>query len=262
MIRRPYAALLGITLAAAVVAVSCGEVPTLADGIAYITPVELPSPAVAAGDMLRDSLGRPAPLRVRAFDRDSQEITGLTVTFVPTALPSDVTIDADGHLAARDTLRSVQLVGRIGDRLQTPPATLLIVPQPLSISRPAGADAGDTAVVLPALRALPVTVSGEYRGASTPVNGIIVRYRIDSLLPAGVPRGSAVLLNASGVTSRPDSTIAVDTTKNTGNATRTVVVPAGSGVRKVFISASARRLDGPPLRGSPVGFVLELKQQP
>ena len=139
-------AVLGAALAASF---SCGEVPTLENGIAYITPVLLPSPAVAAGDTLRDSLGIATPLRVRAFGRDSQEITGFTVTFVPTALPADVDIDGNGYLIARDTVRSVQLVGRIGDRLQTSVATLLIVPQPLAIGRPPSAEAGDTAFALP-----------------------------------------------------------------------------------------------------------------
>ena len=74
-------------IAAAVATLSCGDVPTLANGVAYYTPVLLPLPAVAAGDTLRDSFGRPAPLRVLAFSRDSQLVTGLTVVFVPTTLP-------------------------------------------------------------------------------------------------------------------------------------------------------------------------------
>ena len=43
--------LAGVTLA--VVALACGEVPTLPGGIAYISPVILPAPAVALGDTLR-----------------------------------------------------------------------------------------------------------------------------------------------------------------------------------------------------------------
>ena len=259
MIRHPTRFMLGAALAAGAVAIACGEVPTLQDGIAYITPIQLPLPAVAAGDTLRDSLGRAAPLRVRAFTRDSQEITGLTVTFVPTALPSNVRIDDDGILVADDTVRSVQLVGRIGDRLQTTVATLLIVPHPLAMSRPAGDAAGDTAIALPALRRLPVTVSGTYRGQVTPVNGILVRYRIDSLRPAGLA-GRAILTNAVGTPQRPDSTTAVDTTQSSGNAERSVLVPAGTGVERVYISASARRLrDGTPLEGSPVRFELVVK---
>jgi hypothetical protein len=199
---------------------------------------------------------------VRAFGRDSQEITGLTVTFLPTALPSNVTIDANGILVAQDTVRSVQLVGRIGDRLQTSVVTLLIVPEPSTVTRADNVGA-DSSYAVPALRALPVTVSALYRGEVTPVDGIIVRYRIDSLVPATVTPGSAVLTTTGGGLMRPDSTIAVDTTKSGGTATRSVLVRAGSGVEKVFISASARRLrNAAPLAGSPVRFVLELKPPP
>lgn len=249
-----------VTLGAAIAALSCGDVPTLENGIAYYTPVQLPLPTVAAGDTLRDSLGRVAPLRVRAFTRDSQEIQGLTVTFVPTTLPADVTIDANGFLVARDTLRSVSLVGRIGERLQTSVVTLQIVPEPSAISRGDDASA-DSTYPLPALRKLPVKVTGTYHGVSTPVNGIIVRYRIDSLRPAGLDLGNAILIVDGGGPQRPDSTTAVDTTKTAGNATRTVVVSAGSAVDTVFISASARRLhDGQPLVGSPAQFVLVIRR--
>ena len=252
--------LLGAALVAGSVVPGCGEVPTLQDGVAYITGVELPLPAVAAGDTLRDSLGRVAPLRVRAFGRDSQEITGLEVSFLPTVLPAGVIIDANGVLVARDTVGSVQIVGRVGDRLQTTIATLLIVPEPTTIARPAGDEAGDTAIALPALRPVPVSVTGAYRSASAAVNGIIVRYRIDSLRPRTLPSGSAVLTNTAGAAQRPDSTVAVDTTKAGGTATRSVLIRAGSGVQSVFVSASARRLrDGAPLAGSPVQVEISVK---
>jgi hypothetical protein len=164
-----------LALGAVAVTLSCGEVPTLQDGIAFYTPVQLPLPAVAAGDTLRDSLGHVAPLRVLAFTRDSQEITGLTVTYTPVTLPFDVTIDsATGILVARDTLRSVQFVGRIGDRFQTTVATLQIVPEPTTISGP-GDTSGDTAISVLTPKVLSVTVTGLFRGVTTPVNGIIVR---------------------------------------------------------------------------------------
>ncbi|MCY7378507.1 MAG: hypothetical protein LH467_04105 [Gemmatimonadaceae bacterium] len=250
----------GAALVAGGLALGCGDVPTLQDGVAYISAIELPLPAVAAGDTLRDSLGRVAPLRVRAFGRDSQEITGLEVSFLPTVLPAGVTIDANGVLVARDTVGSVQIVGRVGNRLQTTIAILQIVPDPTTIARPAGDLAGDTSLALPALRPIPVTVTGVYRGASTTVNGIIVRYRIDSLRPRSLPSGSAILANAAGAALRPDSTIAVDTTKSGGTATRSVLIRAGSGVQSVFVSASARRLrDGTPLAGSPVRVEVSVK---
>jgi hypothetical protein len=256
--KRIFAALL--VLGGTAAALSCGEVPTLPDGVAFYTPVQLPLPAVAAGDTLRDSLGHAAPLRVRAFDRDSQEITGLAVTFVPVSLPADVTIDsATGILVARDTLRSVQLVGRIGDRLQTTVATLQIVPEPTSISR-TGDGAPDTAISVLTPKALAVTVTGTFHGVSMPVNGIIVRYRIDSLRPTGVPAGSVILTTPGGTPLRPDSTFAVDTTKTAGNSTRSVLVLRGNPVERVFISITAQHLhDATPLGGSPVRIELPVK---
>jgi len=121
--------------------------------------------------------------------------------------------------------------------------------------------AGDTARSQPVLKELPVTVTGTYKCASATVNGIIVRYRIDSLVPSTLPPGSAILVNDGALPTRPDSTIAVDTTSAQGVAMRQLLVVAGNGVQRVYISASARRLhDGQPLAGSPVRFVVDVKQ--
>lgn len=246
---------------ATALAVACGDVPTLENGIAYYTPVQLPLPAVALGDTLRDSLGVARPLRIQAFTRDSQEITGLSVFFLPTTRPSLVKIDsATGYVVANDTATgTVQIVGRIGERLQTSVANLLVVPEPTTIARADNA-AGDSTLALPVLKELPVTVTGTFKGASATVNGIIVRYRIDGLVPATLPSGSAILVNDNALPLRPDSTFAVDTTASAGTAMRKLLVLKGSGVQRVYVSASARRLrDGQPLAGSPVRFVVDVK---
>ena len=64
--------LAGVGIIAA--ALACGEVPTLDQGIAYISTIILPAPAVAVGDQLRDSLGNVAPLRIEAFDRNDEQL--------------------------------------------------------------------------------------------------------------------------------------------------------------------------------------------
>lgn len=234
---------------------SCGDVPTLENGIAYVSPVLLPSPAVASLDQLRDSLGRPAPLRVIAYDRDGAEVPGVAATFLPTSLPSLITIDANGFVTAADTVGTVQIVARIGDRLQTTVASLLIVPQPTSF---AGASRADT-VSLPALDTLTVTVRGIRRGAQTAIPGIIVRFRVDSVAGPSPASASAVLAADGGVVARPDSTASVDTTNSSGVASRTLVV-SGSGVDRVYVSARARNLRGEPIPGSPAAFVLQVKR--
>ena len=245
---------------ATALAVACGDVPTLENGIAYYTPVQLPLPTVALGDTLRDSLGVARPLRIQAFTRDSQEVTGLSVFFLPTTLPSLVKIDsATGYVVANDTATgTVQIVGRIGERLQTSVASLLVVPEPTTIAR---GDAVSDSVEFPVLKDLPVTVTGTYKGASATITGIIVRYRIDSLVPATLPSGSAILVNDNSLPLRPDSTIAVDTTSTAGTAMRKLLALKGSGVQRVYVSVSARQLhNGQPLAGSPVRFVVDIKQ--
>src|SRR5882672_2560345 len=117
-------------IAACIVAFSCGSIPTLADGIAYISPIQLPALAVAAGDTLRDSLGRVTPLRVNAFTANDDTIPGVLARFIVATVPAGVKVDTNGIVTAFDSLVTVQIVGRIGDHLQTAPSNLAVVAQP------------------------------------------------------------------------------------------------------------------------------------
>ncbi|HEY2065151.1 MAG TPA: hypothetical protein VGG84_04275 [Gemmatimonadaceae bacterium] len=257
--RGRIAILLAGAIAVVATATSCGEVPTLENGIAYIT-FTLPSLAVGVGDVLRDSLGNPAPLQIRAFDRSGNEIPATDVSWLATPVPkgNGVTIDANGLVTAGDTMASVQIVGRVGATLQTTPATLIVVPQPDSISAITGTDTSLTRD-LPALDTMRVAVTGIYQAARVPVQGILVRYHIDTVYAAAGTQGYAVLTNAAGVVPRPDSTTVVDTTKSAaplpGSAAPTLV--AGSGLDSVVVRVRASRFNGQPLNGSPVRFVLK-----
>jgi hypothetical protein len=250
----PRSYLVTLCAAVAVVAtVSCGEVPSLADNIAYITPIQLPSPAVEADSLLHDSTGAVAPLRVQAYARDGSEVLGVPVTYVVLTLPAKLTIGADGRVKATDTVMSVQIVARIGDRLQTPAATLPIVPHPTAFSR----GGSDTAVSLPAIKPLPVTVTGTWHNTTLPVYGVVVRYAISAVYPASAA-GSAVLTNDVGGRLR-DSTTAVDTTDQTsGSASRNLAVV--SGIDSVVVLATALDFNAKPLPGSPLRFVLVPKR--
>lgn len=239
----------GLCLAVAVVsAISCGEVPTLADNIAYISPIQTPMPAIEADSSLHDSTGAPAPLRVQAFDRSGNEILGVPVSFLVITLPAKVAVGADGSTTAADTVMSVQIVARIGDRLQTPPLTLPIAPHPAVISR----GGSDTALTLPNIKPLPVTVLGSWNNTSLPVPGIIVRYAITGVYPSSAA-GGAVLTNDAGARLR-DSTTAVDTTDASGGATRNLAVLTG--IDSVVVQATALDFNAKPLPGSPIRFVL------
>lgn len=269
--RRAVAAA-GTLFVALAVAIACGEVPTLPGGVAYITPVLLPSPSVAFGDTLRDSLGRAAPLRVYAIGRDSADtIRTLARRFVLTSLNTGALLGNDGILVAPDSLVSLRIVAQVTDgsgatalQLQTPEITLDVVPRADSIaSTPV---ARDTARVLAPLTPLPVTVTGvgprNVRGA---VGGIRVRYRIAAVyFPTGIARGRYYLADDANNVLRPDSTLALDTTSSAGAASRAFVAPAiadGAAVAdSVLVEASALSQRGVPLHGSPVRFVIRVRR--
>ena len=144
---------------------ACGEVPTFADGIASISAVEMPSLVMGAGDTLRDSTGAKAPLKVEAFDIGGGVIAGVPVTYVVTPVDTGIHIDANGFLTASDSVRTVRIVARVGDRLQTTQAILNVVPVPDQVL---GAGTTDPLVGFPAKGPLQVTVSGTRKGARVP----------------------------------------------------------------------------------------------
>jgi hypothetical protein len=247
-----------------VVALSCGEVPTFPDGIAYISPVILPAPAVALGDTLRDSLGRAAPVRVFALGVNGDTIAGITPTFVVTTVPGkSLTVDAAGFVVG-DSVRSAQVVGRVGDRLQTPPAQLEVVRQPDSIAATEATKSkiGDisTGEVFAMSNPLNVLVSTGATATRSPVRAIVVRYAITRIFPltAPIPDTTVVLIDDVNRFLGTTGRFAVDTTNTTGNASRRLrAVPFG--FDSVEITATANDLKGMALRGSPVRFVVTTK---
>ena len=253
---RGRALLVGIAAIASVI--SCGDVPTLDEGIAYISPIILPAPAVAVGDSLRDSLGVATPLRIEAFGRNDEQLADPVATFLPTLVPSPITISEAGFVTASDTVstvQTVQLVGRVGNKLQTTTASLLVVSQPDSLARTSSELVEAT---LPANDTLRVTVTGVNRGgARVAVPGIVVRYRIAHLYGSGADTRAILTMDGSTV-SRPDSTAAVDTTDASGIASRTLVV-TGKNVDSVEVYVRARSLRGAPLKGDSLRFVFRPK---
>jgi hypothetical protein len=254
------------------IALACGDVPTLPGGVAYITPVLLPSPTVAFGDTLRDSTGKVAPLRVFAVGRDSTDtITDVTLRFILTSLRTGATINENGYLVAPESLTTVRVVAQVtgaaGLQLQTPEITIDVVPLADSIAPTTAASAADTAVSLPIPpRVLSATVTGVGPGGTRgTVAGIRVRYRISEVYPAGISAtGRYYLVGDGGTVLRPDSTVAIDTTGSNGVASRSFVgvraVDGGANADSVVVTATATSQRGVPLRGSPARFVLRFRK--
>lgn len=272
-----------LAVAVLVIAGACGEVPTLPGGVAYITPIQLPSPSIAAGDTMRDSLGRAMPLRVYAVGRDvGDTIRDVTVRWLLTSLNSGATIGGDGYLVAPDSLTSVRLVAQVTSangtplQLQTAEVTVPVVPladslaptttDTLSSGLPLASDLSVTATGAgPATTTTTGGASGTTAGVRSPVTGIRVHYRVDAVYPLNAPalRGLFYLANGTTVL-RPDSTIAVDTTKSGGTASRRLVglAPGSTDtpVDSVTVTATALSQRGVPLRGSPVTFRIRIRK--
>jgi hypothetical protein len=121
--RRPGLDLAALAGAVLVVAgLACGEVPTLPGGVAYISPVILPSPAVAFGDTLRDSLGVVTPIKLFGIDNAGDTIRTIEPVFIVTTIPGPSVHITTTHLVIGDSIRTATIVGQVGTRLQTPPA--------------------------------------------------------------------------------------------------------------------------------------------
>jgi hypothetical protein len=253
----------GLAAAAlAVAALSCGDVPTLPDGIAYISSVILPSPAVALGDTLRDSTGKATPLELFGIGQNGDTIP-VKPTFVVTTVPGRGIILTPDNFVIGDSIRTVQIVGQVGTRLQTPPVPLDVVPQPDSIAATSAVSSKLTATgteLLVISDPLSVLVTSGSGGARVGVRSIIVRYRISQWFPSSFvfPDTTLVLLDDQSRFQGTDGRTSADTTDASGGASRRVrTLPVG--FDSVEVTASATNLKGVPLRGSPLRFVLTTK---
>jgi hypothetical protein len=262
-VTHPRRLLAGVGASVAIVAaLSCGDVPTLPDGVAYISSVVSPSLAVAAGDTLRDSAGNVAPLRVYAFGRNGDTLPGIPVRFVITSLDTGIRIDSTtGILVASDSVRPVRLVGQAIGQLQTPEFTLQVVPQPDSLQLAVVNDSirGDPAFLRLVSSPLNATVSGVRKGTRVGVPAIVVRYEITGLVPATAGAGQSdtvfALIDDNRKFDRETPRVSVDTTDASGLVSRRVLASIDA-FDSVYVTVTARNLKGKLLKGSPATFTL------
>jgi hypothetical protein len=251
--------------ALAVVALSCGEVPTLPGGVAYISPVILPSPAVALGDTLRDSLGVVTPLKLYAIDAEGDTIPSVDPLFVVTTVPGPSVHLTPTNLAIGDSVRTAQIVGQVGTRLQTPVALLEVVRQPDSLAASSATSArfpAPSAGAVTSVVPLEVSVTSPPVGTTgrAGVRSIIVRYAVTRIFPASasIPDTTLVLIDDSGRFRLPTGLTSVDTTDVAGSGSRQIrAIPLG--FDSVEVSVTANNLRGIPLKGSPIRFVVTTK---
>ena len=255
---------------AAALPIACFDLSGPPSGLSAISVLQLPWPSVVEQDVLRDSTGVPAPLRVDAYDGDGNLVSDATVVFI--ALDPGLRIDADGTVHGESVrtsrVRVVAQVARGGDVLQTPEVGIDVVPRPDTVT-PAGfhtlavkvytlTGIADTSWVMS--DPINVTVRNRARLVSDPstaaVRSWIVRYEITAR-PAGVNDEVTAFFPGAG---RPQ--IAVDTTDPSGLAARqvilrTIVLPPASkvGRHEVKVSATVRER-GQNVPGSPIELVI------
>jgi hypothetical protein len=146
----------------AVVGVACVDM-SAPKGAASISALQLPSPSVVVGDVMRDSTGAPANLSVIAYDANGGKITDLATQFFVTDTGAPATLDASGMLTGTK-VGTVHVVGQIG-ALQTPVAAIPITVAPKLIAR------ADTITRVDTVHASTDTTQHDFVPAAVKVSG-------------------------------------------------------------------------------------------
>jgi hypothetical protein len=233
------------------VVVACFELSGPPANLLAISTIQFAWPSVVVGDVLRDAEGQEAPLRVEAFDSRGDPVTDATVSYI--VLDRGLHVDAAGRVhgdSARDApARIAAQVRRGADVLQTPEASLDVVPLPDSITpRP---DTTFAAKPIPLTDPAPISSDpldvkvlskvGGTASAPKPVRSWIVEYEILTQ-PAGVGGQNTAIFTGGGA-----ARTAVDTTDGAGVATRTIslqraLLVSSTGRQNVTVQATIRRI--------------------
>ena len=231
-------------------------------GPASISILQLPSPFVVRGDVMRDSAGAPAKLGVLAYDANGNPLTDVAAQFFITDSAPAAHFDENGQLVG-DRLGTIRVIGQIGN-LQTPVATIPITVAPVTLARgaldtvraPLGKDSASSIGS--------TTLSLVVRGAGdTAVEGVVVHYALTRTLESTSSQPAVYIGSAAGKPVSSDTTDA----SGTANRTRLFVLTrkladqallSGTKVDSVIVDASAT-YKGAPLAGSPARLVIPVR---
>lgn len=243
----------------------CLGVDTPAGGVAAIGRVTPPSPSVVRGDVMRDSTGAPAPLRVALFNADGDTISGETSFLV---LDRGLHLDAD-NIAQGDSVvpggvRVVALSGSLQSAIARIPVTLA----PVTVT----AASGQTTVIAydpfstdttATANTLSLGVAARAAGDTASV-GFIVDFAVFRA-PAARDTAAVAYLRADATRLYPR-----DTTDASGNASRTLVFRPNRLADSTAAQLAAGGVDTIGVRGTlhyagtstPVDFLIEVRKKP
>ena len=244
----------GAFVAATIAVAACIDFSVDPDEVVAIVFDDLPSPAVVAGDTLRNEAGAAAPLTARLFNADGDEVTGPVEFF-----PQDpiVQVLAGDFLVADLTAtgNAGVLASTIG--IQSVVREVEIVTAPTTLA--GGGTLSPLQWVVPDDPQVNVSQPINVRVSSSPTEGVrswVVRFQlqVNGVVIAENDTTQVFLMADNG---RPSY---ADTTESSGLATRRVrlriapgLIPPDSAV--ITARASYR---GVPLNGSPVRMVLPI----
>jgi hypothetical protein len=206
----------------AIVAVACVDM-SAPKGPASISALQLPSPSVVVGDVMRDSTGAPAKLDVIAYDASGARLTDVAPQFFATDSGAPATVDLSGTVTGTK-VGTVHVVGQIGT-LQTPAAAIPVTVAPTLIARTTTTT--DTLIAPLSVDttqkgtgAAAVTVTGVGPTAPVGATGFIVKYKLLHA-PSTISSSKSPAVFLADDQGNPST---VDTTDAAGHASRSVVV--------------------------------------
>jgi len=233
-VKRIAGAVLGV---AAWWLVSCREIPAPEGGVLALSPIQLPSPGLVAGDTMRDSTGLAAPLRVMAYALDGEPLSPQPTT---TFIALDLYAHFAGPLLIGDSVgKTVRVVGSVGT-LQSQLANVKVTASPDTLvaadsilhRKTYSINAGDTVSISPDLNVLVQHLAATAAG----VEAVVVRYAIDQA-PAGNGSGPTVVLANGTVPSSRDTT---DASGRAARTARLLIAALGAfAVDTVLVSATS-----------------------
>lgn len=239
--------------ALALIGVGCLDMSAPKSGVASLSPLTLPSPSVVLNDVMRDSSGTPAPLRVIAFDQGGDTLSGVKTAFF--LLDRGAHIDAAGLLYG-DSLTTVRVVGEVAG-VQTSIVTVPITAPPDTAINTT--PAGDTLrISTDTTKSKSSALSLKLQSASgAPAQGFVVHYQVVYAPPTAAGETPAVYIGNDASALSP-----VDTTDAAGTASHRYAylrLKAIAGTPDSVVVTTTIEYKGLAVRGSPLRYVIPVR---
>lgn len=240
---------------------ACSDVGTSPDGIVALAFDTLPYPSVVAGDTMRDSTGRAAPLSAVAYNADGDVIDQPAVRYI--VLDTGVIISSQGYLIATTRTSGTVRVVAAAASLQSLQKTVTVTRAPSSLAAN-GATADTLKYALPDVttnvsKAMGVKLTRDSSGTAVNVPGFLVSWRVtfrgQTVLPSDTTLAS---LWEDGLSRRVSM---LDTTGTDGTAARTLRIRSNAlpSAADSFVVYASTRYRGAAVAGSPVKFVIHFR---